>query len=413
MDRPNIFRNERKSLVLLSIILLFYICIKMIDLKYRNIIVLLFWMLFFVYNVFEKNVRVHSKLKNKEFYIIFMFVAASIYIVTYFSFGIIDGFGINIYDTSFIGVARNVITLGTVLVLREFIRSYLINSVQKRLAIYFGILIVIVFSFTEINLGALFEQNTLEDLLAYLSQNVLPIILSNSLLTFSSYIAGPIGSMIYSLITNIPIWVIGVVPNFRWITILLIGSLFPLLCIIVMKNVSKHKEMLGKKREQKEENPYSWIVIAVVMVGLSWFSLGIFPIFPSIIVSNSMKPMISKGDMVFIKKEDTSDVSEGDIVQYRLDDIQVVHRIVDEKYDEGVRYFITKGDNNNTIDPSNVYEQQIMGRYMGKVPYIGWFSLIFKQEKSETRIETGKDETSSSKDDQEEIGFLFPRFFDK
>ncbi len=179
-----------------------------------------------------------------------------------------------------------------------------------------------------------------------------------------------------------------------------------------MKNVSKHKEMLGKKREQKEENPYSWIVIAVVIVCLSWFSLGIFPIFPSIIVSNSMKPMISKGDMVFIKKEEISDISESDIVQYRLDDIQVVHRIVDEKYDEGVRYFITKGDNNNTIDPSNVYEQQIMGRYMGKVPYIGWFSLIFKHEKSETRIETGKEEISSSKDDQEEIGFLLPRFFD-
>ena len=218
----------------------------------------------------------------------------------------------------------------------------------------------------------------------------MPPLMYNAFMTVVVYIAGPLPAAIYALITNVPMWVIAVLPNLRWITALLINSLFPLMCIIVLRNVHKSKTTRGRKRAIKDENPYSWIAVSVVMVMLVWFALGIFPVFPSIIISNSMKPVISRGDLVFLKRTDTDSLEKGDVIQYKLDEIQVFHRIIEVKYNKGIRYFVTKGDANSAEDPSPVTEEQVMGKYIGRIPYVGWPALLLRQENQPTSIETGQ-----------------------
>ena len=391
MNTKQITLVEKKQLVLLSVILLFYIALKVFGagLHDQSIITAIFWSVICVYIYFDGNVRAHSKLKHKEFYVFFMLVCAVLYILSYFVLGFIDGVGASMYDTSPLGIIKNILTLGSVLVFRELVRNHIINAVEKKYVVSFGILIVLVFSFAEINMNSLFEIESAEELLTFLSFNVLPLLMTGAFMTTAAYISGPLGPSIYALITNVPMWVIAVLPNLRWITILLIGTLFPLLCIIVLRNVYKSKTTRGKTRAKKEENPYSWIGISIVMVALVWFALGIFPIFPSIIVSNSMNPTISKGDLVLLQKTDASALQVGDVIQYELENIQVFHRIIDVRYNEGIRYFITKGDANNAEDPNPVTEVQVMGKYMGRIPYIGWPALVFRQVEQETLVETG------------------------
>jgi signal peptidase I len=87
----------------------------------------------------------------------------------------------------------------------------------------------------------------------------------------------------------------------------------------------------------KQASPYSWIATAVISVVTVWFALGIFPIFPTAIVSNSMKPYISRGDIVLIQKVDPNTLKEQDVILYSLDHIQVFHRIIKIQYVQGVK----------------------------------------------------------------------------
>ena len=54
-----------------------------------------------------------------------------------------------------------------------------------------------------------------------------------------------------------------------------------------------------------------------------------------------------------------------------------------------MRQFITKGDNNKYEDPKAVLSEQIVGRHIGTIPFIGWPGLVLKQGGEEVAVETG------------------------
>ena len=97
---------------------------------------------------------------------------------------------------------------------------------------------------------------------------------------------------------------------------------------------------------------------------------------PLVVETDSMKPTFESGDLIFIKKCDTSKLNEGDIItfhtiidnQYALN----THRI--QKIDEanGVRSYTTIGDNNNGITDQHVISDgDIVGKYVGHVSGLG------------------------------------------
>lgn len=97
---------------------------------------------------------------------------------------------------------------------------------------------------------------------------------------------------------------------------------------------------------------------------------------PMTVETDSMKPTFQSGDLIFIKKCDTSKLKEGDIItfhtiidnQYALN----THRI--QKIDEanGVRSYTTIGDNNNGVaDQHVISDGDIVGKYIGHVSGLG------------------------------------------
>lgn len=97
---------------------------------------------------------------------------------------------------------------------------------------------------------------------------------------------------------------------------------------------------------------------------------------PLVVETDSMKPTFESGDLIFIKKCDTSKLNEEDIItfhtiidnQYALN----THRI--QKIDEvnGVRSYTTIGDNNNGIaDQHVISDGDIVGKYIGHVSGLG------------------------------------------
>ena len=94
------------------------------------------------------------------------------------------------------------------------------------------------------------------------------------------------------------------------------------------------------------------------------------------VVSGSMEPSIHDGDYIIVKKAESSELDAGDIICFYSGDDDIygmlnTHRIV-RRLDDGS--FVTKGDSNNTEDSSAVTEDNIIGKYEGKVRILRWLN---------------------------------------
>ena len=90
------------------------------------------------------------------------------------------------------------------------------------------------------------------------------------------------------------------------------------------------------------------------------------------VLSGSMEPAFSAGDLLVIHKE--SEYAEEDIVAYRDDEGLTTHRIIEK----GPRGFTTKGDYNNAPDLGPVLPEQIAGRVVLVIPALGRVLLFLR-----------------------------------
>ena len=88
-----------------------------------------------------------------------------------------------------------------------------------------------------------------------------------------------------------------------------------------------------------------------------------------VITTDSMKPNLRVGDIVIIQKTENDDLSVNDVITYRLsNDLErITHRVVDKSTD----IYVTKGDNNKLEDKNIVRYENIEGKVIFKIPFIG------------------------------------------
>lgn len=94
----------------------------------------------------------------------------------------------------------------------------------------------------------------------------------------------------------------------------------------------------------------------------------VFGITPVVVLSGSMEPTYSVGDLLYYKKVDR-ELEVGDVITYRLDDALVTHRIVDIQGSE----YITQGDANEARDLNPVLQDSIVGIPVFSIPMIGYY----------------------------------------
>lgn len=94
----------------------------------------------------------------------------------------------------------------------------------------------------------------------------------------------------------------------------------------------------------------------------------VFGITPVVVLSGSMEPTYSVGDLLYYKKVDR-ELEVGDVITYRLDDALVTHRIVDIQGSE----YITQGDANEARDLNPVLQDSIVGIPVCSLPMIGYY----------------------------------------
>ena len=93
------------------------------------------------------------------------------------------------------------------------------------------------------------------------------------------------------------------------------------------------------------------------------------------IVSPSMTPTIKVNEAIMVRRVDYKSLKKGDIITFkssdsRLNGMVITHRINEIVKDKnGKISFITKGDNNYSVDDAMVLPENIYGKVVTKIPF--------------------------------------------
>jgi signal peptidase I len=95
------------------------------------------------------------------------------------------------------------------------------------------------------------------------------------------------------------------------------------------------------------------------------------------VVSSSMWPKLSRGDIVIVKKTTDADIKVGSVIVFRHENGLAVHRVI--SLDEW--NITTKGDANPVADSPIMYDDVVgrvpaIGTWLVKIPWMGNFSLL-------------------------------------
>ena len=104
-----------------------------------------------------------------------------------------------------------------------------------------------------------------------------------------------------------------------------------------------------------------------------------------VISSQSMQPVLNYGDLIIVRREPSERIEVGNIIAFnvpsphdKLAPSPTVHRVVEKWTESGESYFKTMGDNNQGKDPWTVSGKNVIGKYAGKIPYLGLVVLFLR-----------------------------------
>lgn len=135
-------------------------------------------------------------------------------------------------------------------------------------------------------------------------------------------------------------------------------------------------------------NIVTWtIVILAVAIAVLLAGVRLVGINPYTVLSGSMEPEYHVGSIIYVVDVDPHELKVNDPVTYMLsDDIVVTHRIIeivpavdengvpvinDRTGKQAIR-FVTKGDANNSADGSLLHENNVIGKPIFSIPYLGY-----------------------------------------
>lgn len=94
---------------------------------------------------------------------------------------------------------------------------------------------------------------------------------------------------------------------------------------------------------------------------------------PFIVATGSMEPVLHVEDIIITKKVEENQLKKGDIISYydKQDKIVITHRIINIEEQEGKKIYTTKGDNNSSEDRNKITIDNIQGKYVISIPFVG------------------------------------------
>ncbi|MBU7015157.1 MAG: signal peptidase I [Theionarchaea archaeon] len=144
-------------------------------------------------------------------------------------------------------------------------------------------------------------------------------------------------------------------------------------------------EMENELREVGEGLLIAVVIYLIIQASLM-VTLGVErPLY--VVISGSMEPTFYEGDILVVKRADPYTLEEGDIIVFESPSggIPIVHRVFEVETKDGVPYYITKGDHNNSLDIyyqfsyPGVPPERVIGKPVFRIPKLGWAQIKLRE----------------------------------
>lgn len=128
------------------------------------------------------------------------------------------------------------------------------------------------------------------------------------------------------------------------------------------------------------------LIVNITLIAKSYINTdevpGIGGYCPLIVLTDSMLPEISSGDLIICQELDPEDVKVGDVISF-FDPAGngtsvVTHRVLEIVQEDGQIKWLTKGDNNNTEDKELVPAGNLVGIYRSRVAGAGNVAMFLQ-----------------------------------
>ncbi len=346
--------------------------------KYTSLCNPLFWLFMAILSYLVARDEPSQKMRNKYDITQSIVIIVIIYCMVYFSLGLVFGYERSPYSHEVVAILKNLWTFISVIVFQEFTRYQLVKLSPKKIGYY--ALITALFIIAEIdfwNFSSNFSNNV--EFFKYMSQTIVPLIVTNCLFTYLSIMSANLPATIYRCLLMLMTILLPIFPALNWLIKAMMEIVLVIIASLYVNYVDIKSSRIMTRRQVKKESVVSYIPFVIVLVVLVCFISGTFKYQPIAVLSNSMLPTFARGDAVIMKKIDKKDLKKlkkGTILYYSKEGRLIVHRIVSVKHtDDGKVEATTKGDNNNANDPWVITEDDMIGTVSFMIPYIGYPSV--------------------------------------
>ena len=114
--------------------------------------------------------------------------------------------------------------------------------------------------------------------------------------------------------------------------------------------------------------------LAMILVGVKLFGIEVYTV-----LSGSMEPEYKVGSLIYVVDVDSNDLKINEVITFKLtDNIVATHRIVEKIDENGKIKFRTKGDANDDVDENLISINDIIGKPVFKIPYLGYVASFIQ-----------------------------------
>lgn len=149
--------------------------------------------------------------------------------------------------------------------------------------------------------------------------------------------------------------------------------------------------MTAVTQEKQSEKVTGWAIVKAIFRGLS-IGVTVFAIIvaiaalvvprvlngvPLTVLSGSMVPTFKPGDLIITAPTDVKKLHRGDIITFQPKSGNpelITHRIVSVGTTLGGELVITTRGDANGADDKPIKEEQVMGKYLYHIPYLGYLA---------------------------------------
>lgn len=315
--------------------------------------------------------RKQRSIKNSRQKFDYIIIFTIFNLITIYLLGFITTFQYSAYSHSAVAIIKNTCQFVVPIVCYEMLRqAFMSNATTK--ADFVMVTITMCCAYLDLRDFIHIFYNGLT--FSYLFGTFASCVVTQVFLNWLIKHAGLKSTLVWQIAPIIVELLTPILPRMDWFYELLISIAWPLMCFVFFYYTYPGKNAIKEVKFQKKQKPYGYIFTFVAVFIVVGISTGMFGIKMTAIASNSMNPYFYRGDIVVVKTCD--DYQIDDVIEYRHNNMMVVHRIVEEKVDSsGEVYFITKGDNNNANDTWVVTKSQIKGKVQFVIPKIGYLTL--------------------------------------